>query len=69
MRKKRQMWQVLVTMVTFLGWAIFIILFALVLVPDLSLFQNIVILFASFVAAAAIGGGAMAMGNLTHEGD
>lgn len=69
MSKKRQMWQVLVTMFTFLGWAIFIILYALVLVPDLSLFQNIVILFASFVAAAAIGGGAMAMGTLAHEVD
>ncbi len=49
-------------MVIMFAWAIFIILFALVWVPDLSLFQNIVILFGSFVAAAALAGGTMAYG-------
>ncbi|MCJ2530962.1 MAG: hypothetical protein LN413_01405 [Candidatus Thermoplasmatota archaeon] len=62
MEKKRKAWQVIVTMVIMFAWAIFIILFALVWVPDLSLFQNIVILFGSFVAAAALAGGTMAYG-------
>ncbi len=56
-------------MVTFLVWAIFIIVFALVSSPDLDLFQNFVVLFGSFVAAAAVGGGVMAMGTLTDETD
>ena len=52
-------------MVTFLAWVIFIILFTLLWAPSLSLFQNIVILFASFVAAATVGAGAYALGGGT----
>ncbi len=57
--------RVVVTMVTFLAWVIFIILFTLLWAPSLSLFQNIVILFASFVAAATVGAGAYALGGGT----
>ena len=67
--KKRQTWQVVAVMITFLAWAIFIILFALVWSSNLDLFQNIVILFGSFVAAAAVGGGVMALGTLSHDVD
>ena len=67
LEKKRRMWQVVATMVTFLAWAIFIVLFALVWAPSLSLFQNIVILIASFVAAIAIGAGSYAVGEAVKE--
>ncbi|MEE9600870.1 MAG: hypothetical protein V3W22_04120 [Thermoplasmata archaeon] len=50
-----------VSMVTMLAWAIFIILFALVWAEDLSLFQNVVILIASLVAAVAVGAGTYGM--------
>ena len=68
MKKKRQMvWQVVATMVTPLAWVVFIVLFALVWSPSLSLFQNIVILFASLVAALTIGAGAYAVGEAVKE--
>lgn len=44
-----------------LGLGDFIILFTLWWAPSLSLFQNIVILIASFVAAATVGAGRYAM--------
>ncbi len=59
MEKKRKA-GVLVTMVTLLAWVIFIMLFALLWAPDLELFQNIVILIGSFVAAATLGAGTYA---------
>ncbi len=59
--KKRQRWQAFVTMLTLLAWVIFIALFALAWAPSLSLFQNVVILVASFVAAVTVGAGAYAM--------
>ncbi len=68
MEKNRQMvWQVVATMVTLLAWVVFIVLFALVWAPSLSLFQNIVILFASLVAALTIGAGAYAVGEAVKE--
>ena len=66
------MWQGVATMVTILAWVIFIVLFALLWAPNLSLFQNIVILFASLVAAITVGVGlrhAVWMGTLTPEVD
>ncbi len=59
MEKKRRV-GVLVTMVTLLAWVIFIMLFALLWVPNLELFQNIVILIGSFVAAVTVGAGTYA---------
>ncbi len=64
-KNRQRAWRVVVTMVTFLAWVIFIILFTLLWAPSLSLFQNIVILFASFVAAATVGAGAYALGGGT----
>lgn len=61
MEKKYETWQVVAAMLAFLSWAIFIILFALLLAGNLDLFQNIVITIASFVGAAAVGGGVLAM--------
>ena len=63
MGEKRQMAprEVAVTMVTILAWVIFIVLFTLLWAPSLSLFQNIVILFASFVAAVTVGAGTAAI--------
>lgn len=59
MERKRKV-GVLVTMITLLGWVIFIMLFALLWVPSLNLFQNIVILIGSFVAAVTLGAGTYA---------
>lgn len=59
MEKKRKA-GVLVTMGTLLAWVIFIMLFALLWAPNLSLFQNIVILIGSFVAAVTVGAGTYA---------
>ncbi len=68
MKKKRQRaWRVGATMVTLLAWVVFIVLFALVWAPSLSLFQNIVILFASLVAALTIGAGAYAAEEAVKE--
>ncbi len=59
MERKRKV-GVLVTMVTLLAWVIFIMAFALLWAPSLDLFQNIVILLGSFVAAVTIGAGTYA---------
>ncbi len=68
MKKKRQRaWRVGATMVTLLAWVVFIVIFALVWSPSLSLFQNIMILFASLVAALTIGAGAYAVGEAVKE--
>ena len=61
LERKRQRWQVLATMVTVLAWLVFLVLFVLLWAPSLSLFQNIVIFFASLVAAITVGAGAYAM--------
>lgn len=61
MEKKRQRWQAFAMMVTLLAWVTFIVLFALLWAPDLSLFQNIVISIASFVVAVTVGAGAYAV--------
>lgn len=55
--KKREVaWRGIVTMLIMLAWVIFIVVFALLWAPDLSLFQNIVILVASIVGAGIIVG-------------
>ncbi len=43
-------------MVVMLAWVVFIVVFALLWAPDLSLFQNVVILIASIVVAGIVVG-------------
>jgi len=53
----RQMaWRGIASLVVGLGWVVFIVLFALLWAPSLSLFQNIVILIATLVAAFVVVG-------------
>ncbi len=62
MEKKRQRaWEGVATMVTLLAWVVFIVLFALLWTPSPGLFQNIVILITSLVAAVTVGAGAYGM--------
>ncbi len=57
MEKKRQMaWRGVASLLVLLAWVIFIVVFALLWAPNLSLFQNIVILIASLVAAFVVVG-------------
>ncbi len=49
-------WRGIASMVIFLGWVVFIVLFALWWAPSLDLFQNIVIFIASIVGAVLIVG-------------
>ncbi len=56
MRTREMAWRGVASMVIFLGWVIFITLFALLWAPSLDLFQNIVILIASIVGACLLVG-------------
>ncbi len=57
LEKKRQMaWRGVASLLVLLAWVIFIVVFTLLWAPNLSLFQNIVILIASLVAAFVVVG-------------
>ncbi len=49
-------WRGIISMLVLLAWVVFIIIFALWWAPSLSLFQNIVILIGSLVAAGVLVG-------------
>lgn len=67
MERSQQRRQALAAVVAFFVWVIFIVTFALAWAPDLELFQNIVVAIASFVAAAAVAGGAGAILRGGHQ--
>lgn len=56
-RGGKQVRQAVTAIITLVAWLIFIVLFALFWATDLSLFQNVVILIASLVAAITVGVG------------
>ena len=51
---RRMAWRGVASVVVGLAWVVFIALFALLWAPSLSLFQSIVVLIASLVAAALV---------------
>ncbi|HLB67085.1 MAG TPA: hypothetical protein VJN63_01190 [Thermoplasmata archaeon] len=53
---RRMAWRGVASLFVGLAWVVFIVLFALLWAPSLSLFQNIVILIASLVAAFVLVG-------------
>lgn len=53
---RRMAWRGVASLFVGLAWVVFIVLFALLWAPNLSLFQNIVILIASLVGAFVIVG-------------
>lgn len=49
-------WRIIGSMLIMLGWVVFIVIFALLWAPDLTLFQNVVILIASLVVGVILMG-------------